>query len=161
MRLKHQHASQPAHPVDIRESFRFCGVGHQWAAQESPSIPTIASFSRRRSSPVEFHRVNTTSNFWRMNLPTAACIWAMVVIFAAFYGMHLGLGGARFAVALGVGWIAWATSSRLAPILPPRPRSNGPPKATVPQLERYCAPRCCAPMSSTTRKRARPDSMRS
>jgi len=34
-----------------------------------------------------------------MNLPTAAAGWAVVVIFAAFYGMHLGLGGARFALA--------------------------------------------------------------
>jgi len=43
-----------------------------------------------------------------MNLPTTACIWAMVVIFAAFYGMHLGLGGSRFAVALGVAAILFA-----------------------------------------------------
>jgi membrane protease YdiL (CAAX protease family) len=37
-----------------------------------------------------------------MSLPFAAAIWAVVIIFVAFYGMRLGLGGPRFAVALGI-----------------------------------------------------------
>jgi uncharacterized protein len=41
-------------------------------------------------------------NSWRMNLPTATAVWAAVLIFAALYGVRLGLGGPRFAVALGV-----------------------------------------------------------
>jgi hypothetical protein len=49
-----------------------------------------------------------------MNLPAAASIWAAVVIFAAFYGMHLGLGGARFALALGVAGVLFAFELFLA-----------------------------------------------
>jgi CAAX protease family protein len=49
-----------------------------------------------------------------MNLPTAAAVWAVVVIFAAFYGMHLGLGGARFALALGVAAVLFAFELFLA-----------------------------------------------
>ena len=49
-----------------------------------------------------------------MNLPTAASLWAVVVIFTAFYGMHLGLGGARFAVALGVAAVLFAFELFLA-----------------------------------------------
>ena len=49
-----------------------------------------------------------------MNLPTAASLWALVVIFTAFYGMHLGLGGARFAMALGVAAVLFAFELFLA-----------------------------------------------
>jgi len=49
-----------------------------------------------------------------MNLPTAASLWAVVVIFTAFYGMHLGLGGARFAMALGVAAVLFAFELFLA-----------------------------------------------
>src|ERR1700722_7353903 len=38
----------------------------------------------------------------QMRLPAALAIWAVVVMLAAFWGMHMGLGGRRFAVALGV-----------------------------------------------------------
>jgi CAAX protease family protein len=54
------------------------------------------------------------SNSWRMNLPTALAIWAAVVIFAAFYGLRLGLGGPRFAVALGVAAVLFAFELFLA-----------------------------------------------
>jgi uncharacterized protein len=54
------------------------------------------------------------SNSWRMNFPAAAAIWASVVIFAAFYGLRLGLGGARFAVALGVAAVLFAFELFLA-----------------------------------------------
>jgi uncharacterized protein len=46
--------------------------------------------------------VNPQSNVWRLNLPAAAAIWATVVIFVAFYGLHLGLSGARFALSLAI-----------------------------------------------------------
>jgi uncharacterized protein len=46
--------------------------------------------------------VDAKPNSYRLSLPCAAAIWAVTVIFAAFYGMHLGIGGPRFAVALGV-----------------------------------------------------------
>jgi uncharacterized protein len=39
---------------------------------------------------------------WEMNYPTAAVVWAAIVIFAAFLGNWLGYGGVRFAIALGV-----------------------------------------------------------
>jgi membrane protease YdiL (CAAX protease family) len=42
------------------------------------------------------------SKSWRMNLPTAAGVWAAIVILAGFAGMRLGYGGRRFALALGV-----------------------------------------------------------
>jgi membrane protease YdiL (CAAX protease family) len=37
-----------------------------------------------------------------MSLPVAVAIWAVVVLLAAFSGIHLGYSGARFAIALGV-----------------------------------------------------------
>ncbi len=37
-----------------------------------------------------------------MSLPVAVAIWAVVVLLAAFAGIHLGYSGARFAIALGV-----------------------------------------------------------
>jgi hypothetical protein len=49
-----------------------------------------------------------------MSLPFAGAIWAAVVLFAAFYGMYLGIGGARFAVALGVASILFAFELFLA-----------------------------------------------
>jgi uncharacterized protein len=54
------------------------------------------------------------SNSWRMNLPTAAAIWAAVVIFAAFYGIRLSLSGPCFAVALGVAAVLFAFDLFLA-----------------------------------------------
>jgi uncharacterized protein len=54
------------------------------------------------------------SNSWRMNFPTAAAIWATVVIFAAFYGLRLGLGGPRFAISLGVAAVLFAFELFLA-----------------------------------------------
>ena len=42
------------------------------------------------------------SKSWQMNLPTAAGIWAAIVILAGFFGMRLGYGGRAFALALGV-----------------------------------------------------------
>jgi membrane protease YdiL (CAAX protease family) len=49
-----------------------------------------------------------------MRLPLAAAIWAVVVLFVAFYGMHLGMGGPRFAVALGVASVLFAYELLLA-----------------------------------------------
>ena len=37
-----------------------------------------------------------------MSLPVAVAIWAVIVMLAAFAGIHLGYSGARFAIALGV-----------------------------------------------------------
>jgi membrane protease YdiL (CAAX protease family) len=37
-----------------------------------------------------------------MSLPVAVAIWAVIVLLAAFAGIHLGYSGARFAIALGV-----------------------------------------------------------
>jgi membrane protease YdiL (CAAX protease family) len=37
-----------------------------------------------------------------MSLPVAVAIWAVVVLLAAFAGIHLGYSGSRFAIALGV-----------------------------------------------------------
>ena len=42
------------------------------------------------------------SKSWQMSLPVAVGIWAVVVLLAAFAGIHLGYSGARFAIALGV-----------------------------------------------------------
>ena len=37
-----------------------------------------------------------------MNLPAAVAIWAAIVLVAAFWGIRLGYGGLRFAIALGI-----------------------------------------------------------
>jgi CAAX protease family protein len=58
--------------------------------------------------------VNANLNAYRMRLPFAAAIWAVVVLFAAFYGMQLGMGGHRFAIALGVASILFAYELFLA-----------------------------------------------
>jgi len=42
------------------------------------------------------------SKLWQMSLPVAVAIWAVVVLLAAFAGIHLGYSGSRFAIALGV-----------------------------------------------------------
>jgi membrane protease YdiL (CAAX protease family) len=42
------------------------------------------------------------SKSWQMSLPVAVAIWAVVVLLAAFAGIHLGYSGSRFAIALGV-----------------------------------------------------------
>jgi hypothetical protein len=99
-----------------------------WAAQESPSLKLIASFSRRHSSPVEFQIVAMKLNFWRMNLSTAAAIWAAVVMLAAFYGMRVGLGGPRFAAALGMVALLFAFELFLAapPVMEACRRIPGP-----------------------------------
>lgn len=49
-----------------------------------------------------------------MNLPAAASAWAAVVILAAFYGVRLGFGGPRFAIALGVAAVLFAFELFLA-----------------------------------------------
>ncbi len=43
-----------------------------------------------------------------MNLPTAAALWSAVVIFVAFYGIHLGLSGPRFALSVGIAAVLFA-----------------------------------------------------
>jgi uncharacterized protein len=45
------------------------------------------------------------SKSWEMSLPVAVAIWAVIVLLAAFAGIHLGYSGPRFAIALGVA--AW------------------------------------------------------
>jgi uncharacterized protein len=99
-----------------------------WAAQESPSLKLIASFSRRHGSPVEFQIVVMKLNLWRMNLATAATIWAAVVMLAAFYGMRVGLGGPRFAAALGMVALLFAFELFLAapPVMEACRRIPGP-----------------------------------
>jgi membrane protease YdiL (CAAX protease family) len=42
------------------------------------------------------------SKSWQMSLPVAVAIWAVVVLLAAFAGIHLVYSGSRFAIALGV-----------------------------------------------------------
>ncbi len=49
-----------------------------------------------------------------MNLPTAAGIWAAIVILAGFFGMRLGYGGRAFALALGVAAVLFAFELFLA-----------------------------------------------
>jgi membrane protease YdiL (CAAX protease family) len=44
----------------------------------------------------------TNSASWQMRLPCALAIWVTVVLIAAFGGLHAGLSGARFSLALGV-----------------------------------------------------------
>ncbi|MGA7913857.1 MAG: CPBP family intramembrane glutamic endopeptidase [Candidatus Acidiferrales bacterium] len=56
----------------------------------------------------------TNSKFWQMNLPTAAGIWAAIVILAGFAGMRLGYGGRAFALALGVAAVLFAFELFLA-----------------------------------------------
>lgn len=62
-----------------------------------------------------------------MNLPTAATLWAVVVIFVTFYGIHLGLSGARFALSLAVAAVLFAFEMFLAapPVLDSLRRSFG------------------------------------
>src|SRR6201981_3646050 len=49
--------------------------------------------------------VMAESKSWEMSLPVAVAIWAVIVLLAAFAGIHLGYSGPRFAIALGVA--AW------------------------------------------------------
>jgi CAAX protease family protein len=49
-----------------------------------------------------------------MNLPTAATLWATVVLFVALYGIHLGLSGTRFALSLAIAAILFAFELFLA-----------------------------------------------
>jgi len=58
--------------------------------------------------------VTTRTKTWEMNYPTAAVVWAAIVIFAAFLGNWLGYGGPRFAIALGVGAALFAFELFLA-----------------------------------------------
>jgi uncharacterized protein len=58
--------------------------------------------------------VNAKSNSYRLSLPLAAAIWTFVVLFAGFYGMRLGMGGPRFAIALSVASVLFAFSLALA-----------------------------------------------
>jgi len=51
---------------------------------------------------------------WEMNFPTAAVVWAAVVVLAAFLGTWLGYGGSKFAVALGIGAVLFAFELFLA-----------------------------------------------
>jgi len=46
--------------------------------------------------------MGSVSETWRMRLPTAAAVWAVVIILAAFYGVSMGFSGRPFAVGLGV-----------------------------------------------------------
>src|SRR3984957_5036379 len=49
-----------------------------------------------------------------MNLPTAATLWATVVLFVALYGIHLGLSGTRFALSPAIPAILFAFELFLA-----------------------------------------------
>lgn len=49
-----------------------------------------------------------------MNFATAAIVWAVIVILAAFYGMRLGYGGISYALALGVAAVLFAFELFLA-----------------------------------------------
>jgi|SRR5215469_326742 len=59
-------------------------------------------------------RVSARTRIWEMKWPVAACIWASVVLLAAFAGFHLGYSGTRFAMALGVAAILFAFELFLA-----------------------------------------------
>jgi membrane protease YdiL (CAAX protease family) len=54
------------------------------------------------------------SKSWQMNLPTAAGVWAAIVILAGFAGTRLGYGGRPFALALGVAAVLFAFELFLA-----------------------------------------------
>src|SRR4029077_5868939 len=56
--------------------------------------------TRPRSSKIL--GVTHKSSSWQMSLPVAVAIWAVIVLLAAFAGIHLGYSGSRFAIALGV-----------------------------------------------------------
>ncbi|MGA7919116.1 MAG: CPBP family intramembrane glutamic endopeptidase [Candidatus Acidiferrales bacterium] len=56
----------------------------------------------------------TDSKPWQMNLPTAAAIWAAIVIFVGIAGLRLGYGGRSFALALGVASVLFAFELFLA-----------------------------------------------
>jgi CAAX protease family protein len=56
----------------------------------------------------------TNSKSWQMNLPTAAGIWATIVILAGIFGMRLGYSGRAFALALGVAAVLFAFELFLA-----------------------------------------------
>ena len=58
--------------------------------------------------------MNAKVNSYRLSPPCAAAIWAVVVLFVTIFGMHLGMGGARFVVALGVAWLLFAFELFLA-----------------------------------------------
>lgn len=71
-------------------------------------------FPAPKCSPVEFLIVVTNQKSWRMNVGGAAVVWAVVVLFVTFYGMRLGFGGPRFALALGVASLLFAFELFLA-----------------------------------------------
>jgi len=56
----------------------------------------------------------TDSKSWQMNLPTAAGIWAAIVIFVGFVGLRLDYGGRAFALAIGVASVLFAFEFSLA-----------------------------------------------
>lgn len=57
---------------------------------------------------------NGNSSSWKLNLPTAITIWALIVAATAFAGAWLGFGGRAFAVALGVAALLFAFEFWLA-----------------------------------------------
>jgi membrane protease YdiL (CAAX protease family) len=53
-------------------------------------------------APVRSFLMAKESRSWQLNLPAAVAIWAAIVLVAAFWGIRLGYGGLRFAIALGI-----------------------------------------------------------
>ena len=58
--------------------------------------------------------MNLKLNSYRLSPPCAAAIWAIVVVLVTIFGMHLGFGGTRFALALGVASLLFAFELFLA-----------------------------------------------
>src|ERR1700734_3725130 len=54
------------------------------------------------------------SKSWQMDFPTAAGVWAPIVVFVVILGFRMGYGGRRFGIALGVAALLFAFEFFLA-----------------------------------------------
>ncbi|HXZ13349.1 MAG TPA: type II CAAX endopeptidase family protein [Candidatus Sulfotelmatobacter sp.] len=58
--------------------------------------------------------MNANSRTWQLGLPAAIALWGAIVTSAAIFGTWIGLGGRRFAIALGVAAVLFAFELFLA-----------------------------------------------
>src|ERR1700691_1984624 len=61
--------------------------------------PSDSSLRRNGGSPVRSWAVAGNSKSWQMSLAAAIVVWAAIVLLVAFWGIWLGFGGRRFAIA--------------------------------------------------------------
>jgi len=80
-------------------------------AERQTQIKFLSESVRGR---VKSWSVAAKARTWEMNFPTAAALWAVVVLLGAFLGTRQGYGGPRFAVALGIGALLFAFELFLA-----------------------------------------------